>query len=639
MSCNSVEKYIENKYRDYIFSKILKFYNEIKSHLDMHTYAVPYPTFITLDEITVEKVYFKDDIFGKNLEFKLVVRADFILKGDRFNDYETDTLYRKFTVTGTGILNNGISKFYISDVEEYINQAYQYKHALSAFAIPYISTDDLEYRAEEFLTKHCKEALEEPMQLPLNKILINMNVTVFHAPLGKRIFGKTFFAQSTEKIYNDDNEVEDKQIYERTILIDPDVFFFRNIGTYNNTVIHECIHVEYHSNYFELQKLINSSLKSIACKVNKGSKQLNTNEQKALDFMEWQASMLAPRILMPAKTTKIKYQQLISEINQDFPSYLKGKKMEILIDRLAEFFQVSKQAAKIRLIDLGVDAAAGVQNYVNGKKIPSFAFKSHSLNRNQTFIIDFKDSVKEIKVNQTLNSLSIEGKLAYINGMVVLNLPKYVIKDDFGNKVLTNYALEHVDECAFVFTKDTSPNKNTYSEYLDTMCFLCRPESKDDYVSGNYDRTSTSNRQLENAGISFLDELDDIHNAKALLKKMNGEFAEDFLTVVTELGYLKSDGIPNYYAISKLTSVTDHTIKNYLDGTSTPQKEKLIAICGGLCLHTKVAYKLLEKANLTILNSMNETDLTYCALIERHYDEGLEKWNEYLSEANFNQLP
>ena len=635
MSYASVEEYIEENHYDYIFDKVFSHYIEIKNHLDLHTYMVPYPKFIKLEAVFVDKIYFKDDNFDNTNEFKLVVTAEFTLKGDSKNDYEDDTNYRKFLVTCNGVFNNGIDKLKILEVEEYNSKPYQYKEGLSEFAIPYIAADDLERRAEIFLKKYYPEALETPMSLPINKILSNMGVTAYNAPLGKSIFGKAIFGKTIDKIYNDDNEVEEKALDEKTILVNPDVCFFRNLGSYNNTVIHECVHIELHSKYFELQKILNKGSKSIVCRVGNGYSNPSNKERKAYNLMEWQATMLAPRILMPLNTTNIKYFEIMDEIEQNYSNKSDVFKIELAVESLADFFNVSKQAAKIRLIDLGFDIASGIGNYVNGEKLPNFAFKSQTLNRNQTYVIDFIDSVIQIRSNEILSRLSREGKITYVNGLVVINSPEFVTINEQGKKTLTEYALNHIDKCAFIFSKNQVQTKNVYDDYLQSLYFLCRPESKTEYVSAKYDKNSSANKSLE----QFADELDDIRNAKELLKKMNGEFYEDFTLVVKELGYVKSDGEPNYYQIQNLTQVSDKTIKTYLSGVSKPQKEKLLAICGGLCIHTRIAYKLFEKAGISITSSFNEDDAIYCSLIERHYDEGLEQWNKYLRDAKKTELP
>jgi hypothetical protein len=107
--------------------------------------------------------------------------------------------------------------------------------------------------------------------------------------------------------------------------------------------------------------------------------------------------------------------------------------------------------------------------------------------------------------------------------------------------------------------------------------------------------------------------------------------------VIKMLGFTHASGEPNYSGMYSLTKVRDKTIKTYVTH-QLPQKEKLLAICAGLRIHSEVAKKLIEEAGINI-NTAREIDFVYRSLIERHYNEGLDKWNEYLLEANQPTLP
>jgi hypothetical protein len=254
---------------------------------------------------------------------------------------------------------------------------------------------------------------------------------------------------------------------------------------------------------------------------------------------------------------------------------------------------------------------------------------------NQTYVIDFIDSVRQVFSNLELAELSSSGKITYVDGFLVVNSPDYVYINEEGKKRLTQYALENIHECAFTFKKqDVESNSDLYN-YYHSMNFLCRPENKDSYVSADYDKESENNKKV----VKFANEMVEINDSRELLKKLNGDFHEDLLTVITNMGYIHSNGVPNYHNIQQLTLVQDKTIKSYVTGQNpNPQKEKLLAICAGLRFHTRVTYHLLARAGINV-NTMKEVDFIYRSLIERHYNEGLEKWNEYLKEANQPQLP
>lgn len=76
-----------------------------------------------------------------------------------------------------------------------------------------------------------------------------------------------------------------------------------NVGTINNTIIHECVHWERYKMFFELMRLLSHECHSISCKIIEIYGKDKT-KSTPLDWIEWQANTLAPKILMPASTTK-----------------------------------------------------------------------------------------------------------------------------------------------------------------------------------------------------------------------------------------------------------------------------------------------------------------------------------------------
>lgn len=77
---------------------------------------------------------------------------------------------------------------------------------------------------------------------------------------------------------------------------------------------------------------------------------MDSDKWKAVDWMEWQAKGVAPRILMPAKSTRLKADQLLAVYGGADDASIAA--YENVIDELAELFDVSRQAAKVRLMDL-----------------------------------------------------------------------------------------------------------------------------------------------------------------------------------------------------------------------------------------------------------------------------------------------
>ena len=70
--------------------------------------------------------------------------------------------------------------------------------------------------------------------------------------------------------------------------------------------------------------------------------------------MEWQANTVAPRILMPIETVGTVYKKMAAEsLKNAFVAKGLRPQSEWIIEQTAGFYMVSKQAAEIRLKELG----------------------------------------------------------------------------------------------------------------------------------------------------------------------------------------------------------------------------------------------------------------------------------------------
>ena len=262
----SFAAYLEDQHYDLMFKRLKSYIFQNRGGLNLHTSLVPDPSYTELDDLHVMGVSFKETEDDRIL-FRAAVQADVIVKGRSRRDYEEDIVYPWFSISFTGILRCGLNMVTITSVGEYSKERFSKEDALSQYLIPYVYSKDLDAHAVKFLKKYCPKALETPMSLPIKEVLEAMCLTVHHAPLPDGVFGRTYFNSATVDIYDRDRNVVPTDIEEGTILVDPDVFFMRNVGSVNNTIIHECVHWDKHYKFFELQKLINPELTSISCAV------------------------------------------------------------------------------------------------------------------------------------------------------------------------------------------------------------------------------------------------------------------------------------------------------------------------------------------------------------------------------------
>ena len=633
----TIENFIEDNFYNQIFYAIKKYAYENRIYL--RSESIKFSTHQELSDIKVSKVYFKNDFSSKLSEFNVTTIATFLIEGKRGGDIEEDEVDKTFILTMSGDLENKLSNSKVLKVEEAITKGYtNYKDVLSGCMLPYLKNEELDDEATKFLNKYCPEALANPMPLPIDKLLKNMQITKYDAPLAIA-FGEAYFDKHTTDVYDDKKNKKTIEVDKKTILVDPDVQFLRSFGSYNFTVVHECVHIEYHYKYFQLRKILDPTLSYITCLDVKEPDALKTDDLDARNLMEWQANALAPRILMPKNTFLRKYHELYSQVLADNKQMLAGDVMSVVIEKLADFYQVSRLAVKIRLIDLGIDTAAGTHNYINNKHYQNFSFKEKSLKKDQTYLIDFLNYVVESKKNPQLEKLSYEKKIVYVDGLVVINDPKYVHKDDDKTNKLTDYALEHVDECAFVFDREIV-NPEDKKDYIYSTCYLCHADTGLE-VKSKYNTGTANNKEKEEIANQQKNDNEDRQYWLTFMKGMpNGNFQEIFMYMVEKLedGAYWNVNVPNIHQICKATHIHHEAIENFIDGKSKLTKESVLRCCCGFCLYPDVAFYVLAKAGYDITNTQDIEDWTFMTLIREHYDDGFEYWNPYLESANMKKL-
>ena len=445
--------YLEDVYYNQIFSKIKSYIFNNKGRLDLSTSSVPDPSYVELSDFKIMGVNFHESDTDR-IECKVTVRAEIEISGRGRRDYESDSTECWISIPLSATLKNGLQQVSIGYASEYSRELFRAEDALTKYLVPYIYAKDLDKHAERFLEKYCPRALEEPMPLPIKEIVENMGLTVYHAPLPDGIFGRTYFNDANVEVFTNKtcSETEDRTICPGTILVNPDVVFMRNIGSTNNTVIHECVHWDKHYKFFELQKLLNPDIQAISCAVVEDYKKKSNELEDELSWMEWQANALAPKILIPAKTGKAKLSEILNRLHRAYRGRLRdGYVMELAISEFADFFKVSTTAAKIRAVELGFEQAAGVFNFVDGKNYPPFSFKKGSLKKGQTFVIDRNNVIIQSLLNPDLSEDIAARRFIHAGGLLVINDPQYVSIVEDSEPTLTEYTLEHVDECCLVY--------------------------------------------------------------------------------------------------------------------------------------------------------------------------------------------
>lgn len=167
--------------------------------------------------------------------------------------------------------------------------------------------------------------------------------------------------------------------------------------------------------------------------------------------MEWQANQLAPRMQMPARTFKVKARESITFYMREMNAKHECDVMEYVINILAESFGVSKQVAKIRLVQLGFDNAIGTYTFLDGHYVKPHGFRKGTILPTQTFSISAQDAAIERFRNPILKELTKNGDYLFIDNHFVYYAPLYVRRGEARRLELTDYARAHMEECCLLF--------------------------------------------------------------------------------------------------------------------------------------------------------------------------------------------
>ena len=627
---NSFEDYLWNTYYNEIFEAVESFINNNSG--DIGLYGKIGPDDVRLEDFKIKSVVFHQ-MAGNRIRFNVTVRTDLILSGQRRRDYESWNMEKWFSVQLSGIMKDGLKSVSIGRVDNYSREEFNKEDALTRYMVPYLYATDLDVEAEKFLNKYYPDALKTPMPLPIDMLLDNMGLTRVYAALPDNIFGRTYFSDATIELCDTDgSNTREEHIPAGTITINPNIVFMRNIGSANNTVVHECVHWDRHYNFFELQKILNPDIKAISCEVVEEYSPKSEGIEKELKWMEWQANALAPRILVPTSTAKQKLTAILNSLSTAYPEQSPAARMELAILQLSEFYKVSVILAKMRAIEMGFDDAEGTSVYINGRYFPAYSFRRGALKKNQTFVIDEQNAVYLFNVNTVLREMLQANQIIYANGMVAINDSKYVTRSEAGAPILTDYALAHVDECCLVFDRKVRVSRS-YDDSFYRMCFLCNNIDSSTLIEADYNPDYESNQNVK-------ERAEEIKKAKEAMK----EIAEHLALVPSGFGgalsyHMKRRGLTNE-ELGYRSNTSDRMIGEYRrnpEAASRITQARVMALCIGMNLQGFYSEDLLNKAGRPLM--MHPEQMLYRQLIYNHSDETLDAWNATLREFGFKEIP
>ena len=231
-------------------------------------------------------------------------------------------------------------------------------NALLNSLVPRISKRRFDDEAKRFLLDTYPEGLQAPVAIPIEMIatkVLGLTIREEYLTEDLSILGEMCFTDGKAEIYDPvEDEYREILVKAGTMLIDPNTYYKRHIGSKRNTIAHECFHWTRHRFYYiEAARIERESRMAFRCPAtpkNDDYTEVWTDE----DWMEWQANNIAPRILMPKETVGEAVDQVLEKGKKNpFFSQKLIPQDNWIVEQIAGVYQVSRQAAEIRLSELG----------------------------------------------------------------------------------------------------------------------------------------------------------------------------------------------------------------------------------------------------------------------------------------------
>lgn len=619
-TCSFME-YVKSKCYSGLFDAAEQYVADNWQLLDLHARRIHTIGEIELVDIMIQRVYV-NDLPGMRIAFDVGLELELVVKEGDYHYDDYDQCFPWLRITCEGDLADGLDSWAIKRIEPYDRQSRQ-ENQLSDTLVPDIPYERLEAEAKAFLVEYYPEALkvtqygQPPVAVDPTLLAKRLMLSVRTQRIREdaSVFGQIYFAETDAEMYDEDvGETILVHIPAQTIVVDPIMYLLRNLGSVNNTIVHECVHWVKHRKAFELERLFNVEASHISCEVVGGA--AARIARSATELMEKQANQLAPRIQMPAEPFRAKASEYITRFMRESGAKYENEVMEQVITALETDFGVSKQAAKIRMVELGFESAIGTYTYIDGHYVKPHTFRKGSLKINQTFSVSALDAGLQRFINPELRRLTENGDYLFIDNHYVYNAPRYVQSDENGRLDLTDYARAHMHECCLIFDmKITSTVKAEYH----TVCFLNREDSNVTFEIRYHNgfENAPQERQVEMRKKQLED-------AMRIRKQMTDDPEQCMNLLLEWCGMTYTD-------LGDAIGRDPRTISRTVKGITKPTPETGALICFGLHLPPLISMKLLDVLGcpLDIVRNPDHQWINEALYVK--YPESIDAVREYLA--------
>lgn len=457
--------------------------------------------------------------------------------------------------------------------------------------LPYLPRNKYDDVANEILEKYfTNEELKEYIDAKELARRMGLVVQYHRISCDSKIFGLTCFKDCVIKIY--DNDIEKNLFIKKgTIVIDSMVSSdYGGFNSENFTIAHECVHWYIHRKYFFLES---DYLNYVSCS-DDGiiSNILSFND----DFMnmEYQANGIAARILLPYTIVKNDFNNVYNFL---ILTDNKRETYEKCIDNISIKSHVSREAVKIRLKETGYKVE-GIFEYVDGIYLNSY-LHNNDYGYDESYSITEFDLLKFMMSNEEFRFFSKTNNYLFIDNHLCINDGKYITQDF----EMTDYALEHIDECCILF-KYTSVNKKKSITIARSVLFRANSKGRDFFVES----FKLPINVTIDENVSIVEEYEKIKSLLARIHDMDIQSALRECREALQISQLELANLSNY---------SEQTIKDI--ETKIDRKislDNILRLSIGMRLPKEVIYRLLEIGDYSLDNDMSERNILYRVVID-----------------------
>ena len=500
---------------------------------------------------------------------------------------------------------------------------------LDDYLVPIAGLGDLDDEGQTFLRRYQPEALRNARPVEGRRLAASMRLSVQLVSLPKEsdVRAQFFFGAHEITVIGRRGQRLRKHVLANTILINLNECLGDDgqisEDRVNEAIVHECFHAYRHRLFYLGQRFYNKDFHYLSCNLAGQSESTQVSIQlvqsrsfqpelasdaadalsirSPLDWIEWQTNRVTPRIRMPRDTFLPKAQKLLEQ-NRHLPE---PERYTQTICALAETYGVSKQSAKIRMIELGYDQAQGVLNYANGGYVENYSVGDSSLKKNETYTIELAEALRLFETDEKFRKKLQNGQYQYVDGHFCQVDRRYLTQKSDGLH-LTEYAKSHMRECCLVFRRTRRRVQNEYREGG-----LHKKDDVSPYVLNLSRANEGTNLWVASQRLSKL--------VQSLPPRADAT-----------LRMLMTQRRMTIEKLAETSGVSPRTINRLRSSTGhRAEKQTILALCFGLRLEPMLSFDLLRKFGIYLTDTPE--DIMYQFVLISLYGEPLRKVNEVLA--------